>query len=257
MSAKNPTERKEDEEERRDRLQKYLAQAGISSRRSAEKLILAGRVSINHKTVTELGRSIILGKDVVAVDGKVVAPQKKHLYAFHKPEGVVCTMRDPQGRKCMRDYLDCLPQRVYPVGRLDVDATGLLLVTNDGEYAAKLLHPRYGAERTYWAMVRGNIGISQLRALVAGVKLEDGPGRAFVARQLRCSKRTASLLGRLPTEGSLVELIVAEGRKHFVKRLLSCVGHPVIKLCRIAHGPFSLGNLKPGEIKEVKNYEEY
>jgi 23S rRNA pseudouridine2605 synthase len=215
------------------RLAKHLAHAGIASRRAAEEIIAAGRVTIDGETVTDPARGVT-GAEAIAVDGEALAhhaPQRL-VYALHKPAGVVSTARDPQGRRTVVDLVPEVSTRLYPVGRLDADTTGLILLTNDGELANRLTHPRYEVPKTYRARVaNGPVAERALRALREGVDLDDG--------------RTAPAAVRALGPGEL-ELTIREGRKRQVRRMLEAVGHPVLALRRVAFGPLRLGDLAPG-----------
>ncbi len=210
------------------RLNRYLASAGVGSRRAVDELIRAGRVTVNGE-VGELGAAVGDG-DVVAVDGLPVAPQELAYLMLHKPSGVVTTASDPQRRRTVVDLVES-PQRVYPVGRLDRDTTGLLLLTNDGELANRLAHPRHGVDKTYVAEVEGDPPPESIRRLAEGVELDDGPTAPARARRLGA--------GRL-------ELVIHEGRNRQVRRMCEAVGHPVRRLHRTAYGPVELGTLAPG-----------
>ena len=217
------------------RLQKYLAQAGVASRRKAEEFIREGRVSVNGNVVRELGTKVDLD-DKIFFDGSLVQQEEKRLYLFHKPEKVITTLSDPEQRPCVGDYLSGLAVKVKPVGRLDFDVSGLLLLTNDGDFAEQLSHPRYQTPRVYQAKLTDKLPRADIKKLLTGVELEDGPAKA---------DRITSI------EPQLVEIEVHEGRNHFVKNLFKAVGNPVIKLKRVSFGTYSLGNLKPGQTKQV------
>ena len=219
------------------RLNSYLARAGVASRRKADELIKAGRVTVNG----EPGQlnTFVAARDRVQVDGREVARQRLTYVLLHKPRGVVTTVSDPQRRPTVVSLVD-VPERVVPVGRLDVNTTGALLLTNDGELAHRLAHPRYGVEKTYVAEVAGVPSAEALRALEAGVELEDGSTAPARAR----------LLGV-----SVVELTIHEGRKHQVKRMLEAVGHPVRRLHRSAYAGLSADDLEPGAWRELSNDE--
>ncbi len=234
------------------RLQKFLAQAGVCSRREAESLILSGLVEVNGKVADVLGVKVDPERDSVTVRGKLLETERPVLFRFFKPRNVVSTLSDPENRPCIKDYLAEIPERVYPVGRLDFDAFGLLLLTNDGQFAEHLLHPRYGVERVYWAHVRGVIPKEILTELVKGIELDDGTARAKSAHILERSPDRDKLFSRPKTDSDFVELVVSEGRKHFVKRLLAAVGHPVVELCRIRFGDYALFPLRSGEIVPAK-----
>ena len=210
------------------RLNRYLASAGVGSRRAVDELIRAGRVTVNGE-VGELGAAVGDG-DVVAVDGRTVAPQELAYLMLHKPSGVVTTASDPQRRRTVVDLVES-PERVYPVGRLDRDTTGLLLLTNDGELANRLAHPRQGVDKTYVVEVEGDPPPEAIRRLAEGVELDDGPTAPARARRLGA--------GRL-------ELVIHEGRNRQVRRMCEAVGHPVRRLHRTAYGPLELDTLAPG-----------
>jgi 23S rRNA pseudouridine2605 synthase len=213
------------------RLAKYLAHAGVASRRAAEELVRAGRVTIDDETVTDPARAVEPGGRV-QVDGAPVMPESALVvYALNKPAGVVSTARDPQGRPTVVDLVES-QMRLYPVGRLDIDTTGLILLTNDGELAHRLTHPRFEVPKTYRATVGGApVRDVALRALRAGVELDDG--RTAPARVRRAGAAT-------------LELTIHEGRKRQVRRMCAAVGYPVTRLERIAIGDLRLGALKPG-----------
>ena len=227
-----------------ERLQKFLSRAGVASRRAAEEYIQAGRVAVNGQVVTVMGVKVDPDKDVVEVDGRAVkvaaAPRTVML---HKPYGYVCTLSDPQGRRVVTELLGKMPDRLYPVGRLDYDATGLLLLTNDGELAYRLTHPSYVVPRAYRVTVAGEVSKETLRQISAGVDLD---GRV-VYPEVQVNKRE---LGK-----TVLEITVHEGRYHLVKRLMDRVGHPVVKLKRIAFGPLKLEGLPRGTFREVTGRE--
>lgn len=227
-----------------ERLQRALARAGFGSRRSCEELILRGSVSVNDRVAT-LGDKVEVGRDAVRVDGIEVNldPNVRYL-AFHKPRGVVTTMRDPQGRPDLRAFLPPDEPRVFPVGRLDRDTEGLLLLTNDGELANRLLHPRYGVEKEYLVEVAGVPTSKHLGSLRRGVELDDGPAKA----------RSARIVDARGDRGQL-RLVMTEGRKREVRRLLAAVGLPVTRLVRIRVGPVGLRGLAPGELRLLETEE--
>jgi len=197
-------------------------------------MILAGRVAVNGRVVRELGVKIDPDRDAVRVDGRRVRPEPLVTVMLHKPYGYISTTKDPQGRRVVTDLLGEKGPRLYPVGRLDYDATGLLLLTNDGELAQCLTHPRYQVPRTYRVTVAGEVNRETLRLLAGGVMVEDRP----VAAGVQVRKREA--------EKTVLELTVWEGRHHLIKNLCAQVGHPVLKLKRIAYGPLSLGRIPRG-----------
>ena len=215
------------------RLNAYLARAGVASRRGADELVKAGRVSVNGLR-GELNTFVEAG-DVVEVDGRPVTPQRAAYLLLHKPAGVVTTARDPHGRPTVVGLVPDEPS-VVPVGRLDADTTGVLLLTNDGQLAHRLAHPRYGVEKVYEAEVEGRPSAVALRALEEGVELDDG--------------RTAPARARLLGPGT-IELVLHEGRKHQVKRMCEAVGHPVRRLHRSGYAGLGLGDLPSGGWREL------
>jgi 23S rRNA pseudouridine2605 synthase len=215
------------------RLNAYLARAGVASRRGADELIKAGRVTVNGQP-GQLN-TFVDGEARVEVDGRPVAPQRLAYVLLHKPAGVVTTARDPQGRPTVVDLVEHA-SRVVPVGRLDADTTGALLLTNDGELAHRLAHPRYGVEKTYVVDVEGEPSDEVIRALAEGVELDDGPTAPAKARRIAPSQ---------------LELVLHEGRKHQVKRMLAAVGHPVTRLHRSAYAALTLDGLEPGQWREL------
>ena len=213
------------------RLAKLLAHAGVASRRAAEGLIAAGRVTVEGEVVTDPARDVDEGA-AVAVDGEPVRAERRVVYAVNKPRGVVSTARDTHGRPTVVELVPGESRRLYPVGRLDADTTGLLLLTNDGELANLLTHPRYEVEKVYRARVQPpRLSAAALRALREGVALDDGPARAARVRQVA---------------SGVVELALAEGRKRQVRRMLAAVGHRVVELERVRFGPLALAGLAPG-----------
>jgi len=233
------------------RLQKFISSCGLSSRRKAEELITQGKVKVNGLLVTQLGTKIDPLKDTVLVDGVPVSPEQKRLFIFHKPKGVVSTLSDPQKRPCLGDYVDKLSERVFPVGRLDSDVSGLMVLTNDGEYANQLAHPRYKVPRKYLAIVEGQHRSEAFIKLISGIRLEDGHGRADGIAVIEDRTYAEFLFGPIRPSRSVVEIVVSEGRKHFVKRLLAAIDKPVLRLARIEFGDFRLGRLAPGVIHEL------
>ncbi|MGR2754019.1 pseudouridine synthase [Agromyces arachidis] len=229
------------------RLQKALAAAGVASRRVAEQMIAEGRVEVNGAIVTELGTRIDPVVDRVAVDGSAVQlDQEKRYYMLNKPRGVVSSMRDEQGRPDLRRFADPLELRVFNVGRLDGDTSGLLLLTNDGELAHVLAHPSFGVEKTYIAKVRGRMTPQTLQRLKDGVELEDGPIRADRAKIIQ----TQAGAGH-----TMVEVTLHSGRNRIVRRMLDAVGHPVVELVRRQFGPLHLGTLRSGAVRELTRVE--
>ncbi|HET7350097.1 MAG TPA: pseudouridine synthase [Marmoricola sp.] len=227
------------------RLQKLLAQSGIASRRKCEELMLAGLVEVDGEVVTRLGTKVDPTTAVVRVEGRRLPPVSEHVYlVVNKPRGVVSTMSDPQGRRTLSDLVADRPERLFHVGRLDTDTDGLLLLTNDGEFAHRMAHPSYEVDKTYVAEVEGVVDKATVRRLLAGVTLEDGPVEVSRAKVM------SSHGGR-----SIVELVIHEGRNRIVRRLLDHVGHPVRRLSRTSIGPVRLGNLRSGEVRELSRDE--
>lgn len=218
------------------RLQKVLAQAGVASRRASEGLIEQGRVAVDGTTVRDLGVRVDPARQQITVDGmRVVVDEQKVYLALNKPLGVVTTMQDPEGRPCIGDLVADRTERLFHVGRLDAETEGLILLTNDGDFAHRLTHPSYGVRKTYLAEVPGPIPRDLGRRLRAGVELEDGP----------VAVDSFKLVDSAPGK-ALVELVLHEGRNHVVRRLLAEVGHPVQQLVRTKIGPVLLGDLLPG-----------
>jgi 23S rRNA pseudouridine2605 synthase len=223
------------------RLQKVLAGAGLGSRRACEQLIAEGRVVVDGQGVAELGTRVDPASAIVRVDGRRVNLRSDLLYlALNKPRGVITAMSDPHGRPCVGDLVTEFPGRLFHVGRLDAETEGLLILTNDGDFAHRLAHPSHGVIKTYVAEVAGPVPRSVEQRLRTGVQLEDGPAAVDASRVLDSSG------GR-----TLVELQLHEGRKHIVRRLLDAVGHPVLRLVRVAVGPVRLGELRPGTLREL------
>ena len=228
-----------------ERLNKVLARAGLASRRGADRLIEEGRVTVNGRVVQELGTQVEPARDAIKVDGRRLPPAPaSHTYIMlNKPRGCVTTLSDPQGRPTVRDLLRGVRARVFPVGRLDFDSEGLLLLTDDGELARDLMHPGSGVSKTYAAKVRGMPSEQELARLRSGVALPEG--RALPAK--------VRLLRRGPKPW--LEVDVVEGRKHQVKRMLLAVGHPVLKLKRIRYAGLTLGDLLPGRLRRLRAEE--
>ncbi|MFC5993026.1 pseudouridine synthase [Pseudonocardia hispaniensis] len=227
------------------RLQKVLAQAGVASRRAAEELIAAGRVSVDGQVVREMGRRIDPDTAVVHVDGSRIVLREDLVYlALNKPRGMLSTMADEHGRPCVGDLVAERTERLFHVGRLDADTEGLLLLTNDGELGHRLMHPSFEVEKTYLAEVMGQVPRDLGRRLRAGVELEDGPVR------VHSFQLVDSHAGR-----SMVQIVLHEGRKHIVRRLMDDVGYPVQRLVRTAIGDVKLGNQRPGRIRPLNHAE--
>ncbi len=224
-----------------ERLQKFLASAGVASRRKAEALIVDGRVKVNETVVRQLGTKVDPEKDLVTVDGRLVsAPDARAYYLLYKPPGCVTTASDPEGRPTALDYLRGVRERVFPVGRLDWDAEGAVLFTNDGELANRLAHPRYGHRRVYLVKVKGDPDLAALRRMTEGVRLEDGPAKALeVAVHERAEKNV------------WIRVVVGEGRYHLVKRLCEAVGLQVQRLFRPEFGGVTVEGLRSGAFRPL------
>ena len=223
------------------RLQKYLAEAGIASRRASEELITAGRVQVNGVTAT-LGMSVDPDTDIVLYDGKPVRQEEELItLMLNKPKGVVSTSDDPQGRKTVQEYVKDIPARLYNVGRLDINSEGLLLMTNDGEIAHRMTHPKFSVAKTYYAVCDGKLQPSEIASLVNGVTLDDGmtaPARVTHVR---------------PTNAGDTSFLITihEGKNRQIRRMLEAIGHRTLRLKRERFGPLSLGELKPGETRRL------
>ena len=227
------------------RLQKLLAQSGVASRRRCEELMLAGHVEVDGQIVTRLGTKVDPTTAVIRVDGRRLPPASPHVYlVLNKPRGVVSTMSDPEGRRTLSDFVADRPERLFHVGRLDTDTGGLILLTNDGDFAQRMAHPSYETDKTYVAEVRGRVTKTTAREIRDGVTLEDGPV-------------SVSSFTVIESHGgrSIVELVIHEGRNRIVRRLLDQVGHPVTRLTRTAIGPVRVSGLKEGQLRELTREE--
>jgi 23S rRNA pseudouridine2605 synthase len=227
------------------RLQKLLAAAGIGSRRACDELIAHGHVEVNGEIVTRLGTKVDPATAVIRVNGERIPVREDHVYlVLNKPRGVVTTMSDQRGRPDLGGLLGQHSERLFHVGRLDTDTSGLLLLTNDGEFAHRISHPSYEVSKTYVAVVRGSVGGTAVEQLVRGVQLEDGMARADAV----------AVVDRLADKSS-VELTLHEGRNRIVRRMFDAIGYPVQQLARTAIGPVLLGDLKPGQTRELSRSE--
>lgn len=230
-----------------ERLQKVMAEAGVASRRASEKLIATGHVQVNGQTVTNLGTKVT-AKDKIEVDGVPLHREKQVYYLLNKPRGVISSAHDEKGRRTVVDILreDEIEERIYPVGRLDYDTTGLLLLTNDGALANKMMHPKFAVDKTYVAKVKGLISNDDLKQLRTGVKV-DGRRTKPAKTRLKGTDREKKT--------SIVQLTIHEGHYHQVKRMLAAVGHPVIKLHRESYGFLNLQGVQPGDYRELRPEE--
>lgn len=229
-----------------ERLQKVLSRVGVASRRRVEQLMAMGRITVNGSIASEMGMRINPATDIVAVNGKVVSLDVSLRYVMlHKPKGVVSTLSDEQGRPDLSRYLDDMGERLFNVGRLDSDTTGLLLMTNDGDTAHRLAHPSFDVDKVYVATVQGIATPAELKKLVEGVELEDGVAKADRIK----------LVGEPRQNKSIVELVLHSGKNRIVRRMLDAVGHPVIDLHRRSFGPLHLGGLKAGAWRDLTRLE--
>lgn len=222
-----------------ERLQKILSRAGVTSRRAAEILITDGRVSVNGKVITELGTKADADSDVIKLDGKPVVISKKRIYLLlNKPAGYVTTLADPGGRPLVSELVKAIPERLFPVGRLDFNTEGLLLLTNDGDWANRLAHPSHEVEKEYLVKIRGTLAADRISQLENGVKLDDGwtaPAKVSVIRILE--------------KNVWFTITIHEGRYRQIRRMCEVLGLPLVKLKRIRYGTILLGDLKPGEYR--------
>jgi 23S rRNA pseudouridine2605 synthase len=227
------------------RLQKLLAQSGVASRRRCEELMLDGLVEVDGEVVTRLGTKVDPTTAVIRVEGRRLPPISPHVYlVLNKPRGVVSTMSDPEGRRTLSDFVGDRPERLFHVGRLDTDTDGLILLTNDGDFAQRVAHPSYELDKTYVAEVEGVVQRGTVKRLLAGVTLEDGPVEVSACKVVSSQGKR-----------SIVELVIHEGRNRIVRRLLDEVGHPVRRLTRTAIGPVQLLGLRSGELRELTTEE--
>ena len=222
------------------RLQKYMAECGVASRRKAEEMIAEGRVTVNSVKITEMGTQVEAG-DEVRVDGQVIRPETEKRYVmYHKPAGEVTTVSDPEGRRCVLDHFRDYPVRLYPVGRLDYDSEGLLLLTNDGTLTERMLHPSHQVDKTYLARVTGSVTMDEVRQLRSGVMLDDHKTAPAKVRVIK-----------LEAEAAVVLVTIHEGRNRQVRRMFEETGHQVTQLRRVRFGPLELGDLPRGKWREL------
>lgn len=229
-----------------ERLQKVLAQAGVASRRKCEELILSGAVEVNDEKVTTLGTKVDPAVDIITVNGKKIRSEKKVYLILNKPKGVITSAHDPQGRKVVSDYLPGIKERVYPVGRLDYDTEGLLLLTNDGEFANLLTHPSNHVPKTYLATVRGVPHGSALEQLQKGIKLEDG---------MTAPAEVEYEDVKLESKEATIRITIHEGRNRQVRRMFEAIGHKVTRLKRVRFGEMVLESLPRGKFRHLEDYE--
>jgi 23S rRNA pseudouridine2605 synthase len=228
-----------------ERLQKVIAHAGFASRRKAEQLIIDGQVKVNGKTVKELGLKVS-SSDRVEVNGIPVEREQPVYFLFYKPRGVISSVKDDKGRKVVTDYLPEIKQRVYPVGRLDYDTSGLILLTNDGEFANSLMHPKSEIEKVYVAKIKGIPAREKVRSLERGVQLEDGKTAPAKVKVISIDKKKQT---------AIIEITIHEGRNRQVRRMFDAIGHPVLKLKREKYGFLTLQGLSVGDMRELSPHE--
>lgn len=228
-----------------ERLQKVIAHAGIASRRKAEEMILEGRVKVNGSVVKELGRKVT-SSDRIEVDGIQIEGEEPVYFLFYKPRGVISSVQDDKGRKVVTDFFETIKERIYPVGRLDYDTSGLLLLTNDGEFANLLMHPSNEIDKVYVAKTKGIPSREKLASLSRGIVLEDGKTAPAKTKLLSVDKKKDS---------AIVEITIHEGRNRQVRRMFEAIGHPVLKLKREKYGFLTLNGLRTGEIRELTHHE--
>jgi 23S rRNA pseudouridine2605 synthase len=222
-----------------ERLQKILAKAGIASRRKAEELIRQGKVTVDGRVVTEMGIQVDPEQQRIEFDGKPVTVEEKKVYVLlHKPAGYVSTVHDPQGRPIVTELIKGIEERIFPVGRLDLDTEGALLLTNDGELAQKILHPSHEVNKTYRATVKGKPSKKKVEMLSRGIDIDGRKTWPALVKVLSAGSRETTL-----------QITIHEGRKRQVRKMCEAVGHPVLKLKRIAYGKLKLGNLAPGKFR--------
>ncbi|UCZ54721.1 rRNA pseudouridine synthase [Bacillus shivajii] len=228
-----------------ERLQKVIAQAGITSRRKAEQLIIEGKVQVNGKTVTELGTKVDTNHDEVVVNGVPLEKEEPVYFLLYKPQGVISSVDDDKGRKVVTDFIET-DQRIYPIGRLDYDTSGLLLLTNDGEFANLLMHPKFKIQKTYIAKIEGIPDRQALKKLEKGIKLDDGKTAPAKAKMIKSDRKKGT---------SIIELTIHEGRNRQVRRMFDAIGFPVMKLKRERYGFLNLHGLNAGEYRVLKPHE--
>jgi 23S rRNA pseudouridine2605 synthase len=225
-----------------ERLQKVLAEAGVASRRKSEEMIRAGRVEVNGQIVTDMGVKVDPKQDAIKVDGRPIRQEKKVYVLFNKPKGVITSASDPEGRKTVASFFTNIRERIYPVGRLDYDTEGLLLLTNDGEFAHLLTHPKHHVPRTYLATVKGVPHGTKLDKLRSGIELEDGMTSPAEAEYYDID---------LDKNEAVIQVTIYEGRNRQVRRMFEAIGHPVQKLKRIKFGPILLAGLPRGKYRHL------
>jgi len=229
----------------KERLQKIIAASGISSRRNAEKMITEGRVTVNNSVVRQLGAKADTEVDEIRVDGKLILPEETKVYLLlNKPKGYVTTLRDPQGRPVVADLFSGVSERIFPVGRLDYDSEGFLLMTNDGDFSLKIQHPRFMIPKTYLVKIEGNLTDSDIKMLQDGIKLKDGKFKPDSFHILKANRKSCWL-----------SLTIVEGRKRVIRRVFETLGHAVVRLIRTAIDGIDLGKVKVGTFRHLTRKE--
>ncbi|WP_062046714.1 pseudouridine synthase [Bacillus sp. JCM 19034] len=228
-----------------ERLQKIIAQAGVTSRRKAETLIVEGKVTVNGKVVRELGVKVTPNKDKIEVNGVPIDREQPVYYLLYKPSGVISSVSDDKGRQVVTDFIET-KERVYPIGRLDYETSGLLLLTNDGEFANQLMHPKFKINKVYVAKVKGIPTRDQLNQLQYGVMLEDGKTAPAKVKMMSIDKKKQT---------AIVRLTIHEGRNRQVRRMFEAIGHPVMKLKREEYSFLNLKGMNPGDVRPLKPIE--
>ncbi|HVO66592.1 MAG TPA: pseudouridine synthase [Syntrophales bacterium] len=229
----------------KERLQKIIAASGISSRRTAEKIITEGRVTVNNAIVRQLGTKADINVDEIRVDGKLILPEESKVYLLlNKPKGYMTTLCDPQGRPVVADLLSSISERIFPVGRLDYDSEGLLLMTNDGDFSLKIQHPRFMIPKTYMVKIEGNLTNNDIKMLQDGIKLKDGKFKPDSFHILKANRKSCWL-----------SLTIVEGRKRVIRRVFESLGHTVVRLVRTAVDGIDLGNVKVGTFRHLTRKE--
>ncbi|MET3504532.1 pseudouridine synthase [Halalkalibacter oceani] len=228
-----------------ERLQKIIAQAGIASRRKAEQLIMEGKVKVNGEVVRELGVKASANKDQIEVEGIPIDREEPVYFLLYKPSGVISSVKDEKGRKVVTDFLE-VEQRVFPVGRLDYDTSGLLLLTNDGEFANYLMHPKFKIDKVYVAKVKGIPTREALKRLQQGIRLDDGKTAPAKVKMMSIDKKKQT---------AIVRITIHEGRNRQVRRMFEAIGHPVLKLKREEYGFLNLRGMNPGDVRPLKPIE--
>ncbi|WP_163969896.1 pseudouridine synthase [Oceanobacillus halotolerans] len=228
-----------------ERLQKVIAQSGVTSRRKAEKLIVDGKVKVNKKTVTTLGTKVTPDDDI-EVDGVLLEKEQPVYYLLYKPRGVISSVKDDKGRKVVTNYLEEVPERIFPIGRLDYDTSGVLLLTNDGEFANLLMHPKYGIDKVYVTKVKGIPTKKDLLQLKKGVKSDNDLLKAVSAKVLSTDKKKGT---------AILEIVLHEGKNRHIRRMMEKIGFPVQKLKRERFGIIDVHNLQPGQFRKLTPHE--